>query len=156
MPKRFFVDRGVEQRQHHQQQFHQRRDDGSGPSVGQRGRGGGGPRGQGYVPLSLSPVVPSPSSQSVVGARLLRFASEKIKYSTDPWVLNTVSKGLFIDFISTPKLSSVLPRDIVIWSDMMKVCDHEVLIIEELTALRTLLLPLFLCQRKLKESLGLL
>ena len=124
--QRFFVGRGVEQRQHHQQKFHQRRDDGSGPSGGQHGRGGGGPRGQRYVPLSLSPVVPSPPSQSVVGARLLRFASEWRKYSTDHWVLNTVSKGLFIDFISTPKLSSVLQRDIVMGIDMMKVCDDEV------------------------------
>ncbi|KAI9560491.1 hypothetical protein GHT06_011423 [Daphnia sinensis] len=63
----------------------------------------------GYVPLPLkikSPVVKTPTP---VGGRLGSFASAWRRFSKDPWVLNIVSFGLQIEFLSTPTQKSPFP-----------------------------------------------
>ncbi|KAI9554999.1 reverse transcriptase [Daphnia sinensis] len=68
------------------------------------------PQHSGYVSLPLkikSPVVKTPTP---VGGRLGWFASAWHRFSKDPWVLNIVSFGLQIEFLSTPTQKSPPPN----------------------------------------------
>ncbi|KZS04167.1 Uncharacterized protein APZ42_032945 [Daphnia magna] len=60
-----------------------------------------------------------------VGARLSVFAGKWSEIPNDPWVLNTVSNGLKIDFLSEPFQRSS-PRDVAMSEEMRAVCQAEI------------------------------
>ncbi|KAK4005815.1 hypothetical protein OUZ56_010939 [Daphnia magna] len=60
-----------------------------------------------------------------VGGRLQFFAGNWKQITDDPWVLETVSEGLKIDFISEPTRGA-LPLPVAMSKEMGQVCDDEV------------------------------
>jgi hypothetical protein len=60
-----------------------------------------------------------------VGARLLDFAKNWKDVTNDSWVLESVSEGIKLDFVETPKQLSY-PRPVAMSADMLRVCDQEV------------------------------
>ncbi|KAI9554908.1 reverse transcriptase [Daphnia sinensis] len=60
-----------------------------------------------------------------VGGRLQFFAGNWKQITDDPWVLETVSEGLKIDFISEPTRGA-LPLHVAMSKEMGQVCDDEV------------------------------
>jgi hypothetical protein len=62
-----------------------------------------------YVSPPLKIISPVDRTPTPVGGRLGSFASASHRFSRDPWVLNIVSYGLQIDFMSTPTQRSPLP-----------------------------------------------
>jgi len=73
----------------------------------------------------VSHIIPSVSSIPKVGARLLKFAPEWRKITGDPWVLNTVSSGFRIDFLSRPR-QTCKPLEGGLSDVMISICDEEV------------------------------
>jgi len=80
------------------------------------------------VSLPVSPIEVStrPCSDPIVGGRLARFASFWHRITKDPWVLDTVSRGLFIDFVSSP-VQLVTPSEGSMTESMRAVCDQAVI-----------------------------
>jgi hypothetical protein len=70
-------------------------------------------------------LVISPHPSASVGGRLRLFASVWSSITDDPWVLDTISNGLDIDFISFP-VQSAVPRDIKMSVQMAAVCNAEI------------------------------
>lgn len=62
-----------------------------------------------YVSPPLKINSPVDKTPTPVGRRLDSFASAWHRFSKDPWVLNIVSYGLQIEFMSTPTQRSPLP-----------------------------------------------
>lgn len=106
-----------------------------------RGRGRGrrvfmdlrGGRGRGNISrrYELSHILPSsPRScnyspeRAKVGARLLGFAHYWTTVTDDQWVLNTVTNGLVIHFLSPPVQHS-LPHEVVMSDEMQSICNSE-------------------------------
>jgi hypothetical protein len=81
-----------------------------------------------YVPrwsFINSPSLPVISPPPSVGGRLRFFASVWASITDDPWVLDTISNGLDIDFISVP-VQTARPRDIGMSVKMAAVCNAEI------------------------------
>jgi hypothetical protein len=72
-----------------------------------------------------SPCILSTPDVVEIGARLSLFAYRWSKVTDDPWVLDTVTDGLKIDFISEPFQRSS-PRDVSMPGDMQAVCQAEI------------------------------
>ena len=99
---------------------------GVGDSRGGRGRGNPNPRRYDLSPpLMSSPCILSTPDVVKIGARLSLFADRWPEVTDDPWVLDTVTDGLKIDFISEPFQRSS-PRDVSISGDMQAVCQAEI------------------------------
>ena len=101
----------------------------------QGGRGGHNGR---YLPFSyplaitnhIPPnAVPLPVAYDIlilpVGGRLKQFVQNWREISNDPWVINTVSEGLWLDFQSPPIQSFRFP-EISMNAEQMALCDSEV------------------------------
>ncbi|KZR97418.1 Uncharacterized protein APZ42_007730, partial [Daphnia magna] len=106
------------------------------PAVRGRGRGRNEPRGvhghsssRGRYELSIPQVnfsSPVPVLKTAkVGARLRYFSKRWASFTNDPWVLDTVTRGVKIDFISEP-LQRVPPCCVAMSEEMQAVCDAEV------------------------------
>jgi hypothetical protein len=81
-----------------------------------------------YVPscsVIFSPSLSVISQPPSVGGRLRLFASVWSSITDDPWVLDTISNGLDIDYISFP-VQTALPRDINMSVQMAAVCNVEI------------------------------
>jgi hypothetical protein len=99
---------------------------GVGDSRGGRGRGNPNPRRYDLsLTLMSSPGILSTPDVVEIGARLSLFADRWSKVTDDPWVLDTVTDGLKIDFISEPFQRSS-PRDVSMSGDMQAVCQAEI------------------------------
>jgi hypothetical protein len=72
-----------------------------------------------------SPCILSTPNVVEIGARLSLFADRWPEVTDDPWVLDTVTDGLKIDFISEPFQRSS-PRDVSMSGDMQAVCQAEI------------------------------
>ena len=61
-----------------------------------------------------------------MGARLRKFGARWDSVTDDAWVLDTVTNGLLIDFVSFPEQDCV-PGDIPMTELMSAVCDAEII-----------------------------
>lgn len=60
-------------------------------------------------------MVIAPSDTPAVDARLLQFSNVWHSFSDDPWILDVVTSGYYIDFPSTP-FQFTMPKDIKLLS----------------------------------------
>ncbi|KZR97924.1 Uncharacterized protein APZ42_006941, partial [Daphnia magna] len=102
------------------------------PTARGRGRGRGGhgrgvSRGRYETSISLASVSPAAPifCNGEIGARLSLFSERWGSVTRDPWVLDTVTNGLRISFISQP-IQRMFPREVVMSEEMKAVCDAEV------------------------------
>ena len=96
----------------------------AGPSSGgSRGTGGNSQRSSGSVNSVLSAFVSCPYPP--VGGRLSQFAHEWRSISSDPFILNMVSIGVSLDFLSLPS-QSTRPTNCKMSLEMERACDLEV------------------------------
>lgn len=70
-----------------------------------------------------------------IGGRLQFFASEWGKFSRDPWILNTVSEGLRLEFIREPA-QSLYPFPTSMNGAEFDICDKEIMALLEKGAIR--------------------
>lgn len=98
---------------------------------GQGGRGSGENRryGRSYsshavVDSTGIPSIGPVSVDSDIGARWLRFAHNWGALPDDQWILNIVSNGVLLDFVSRPTQRS-LPRAVEMTKEMQQICDIE-------------------------------
>jgi hypothetical protein len=127
---------------------------GVGDSRGGRGRGNPTPRMYDLSPpVMSSPCILSTPDVVEIGARLSLFADRWPEVTDDPWVLDTVTDGLKIDFISEPFQRSS-PREVSMSGDMKVVCQAEICslfkkgVIEEIKDESARLLCSFFCVPK--------
>ncbi|KZS06356.1 Uncharacterized protein APZ42_030218 [Daphnia magna] len=78
-----------------------------------------------FAPGRVSRGRGRPAQHFGVGGRLQFFAGNWKQITDDPWVLETVSEGLKIDFISEPTRGA-LPLPVAMSKEMGQVCDDEV------------------------------
>ena len=112
---------------------------GTGPSTRSKTKRGGASSGRGrgnrggrryissflVVPPTELYLPPPQLNPSQIGGRLKNFHLAWRSFTSDRWVLNTVSKGLEIVFISTP-YQETIPPDIHMSGEMEQVCENEV------------------------------
>ena len=77
------------------------------------------------VSVNVSVPISNPPEELKIDARVATFASNWLMITDDPWVIETVSNGLRLDFLSAPFQSS-FPKSVAMSEDMKTVCDLEV------------------------------